>query len=303
MDLPNTVEIVEVSPRDGLQNEQRCLSSTQRANLVVELAAAGLQKIECGSFVSPKWVPQMANTDDVIALCANDIGDNCSLSALTPNIRGATDALATNVNEIAVFTATSNTFTRKNQGCNIEQTLQQISDIVNLAKQKNVPVRGYLSCITDCPYEGHISPQVTAEIAQHLIQLGCYQVSLGDTTGVASAACIEKVLNQTSKYISPSKLAGHFHNTMGQALANTLTALQMGVRVFDSSVAGLGGCPFAGGDNGNLASEDLVYFLHKMNIDTGVDLNKLIAVGHNISQLLGRPSRSMVANTLSCQTT
>ena len=289
--LPQHVKIVEVGPRDGLQNEAGpMLDANVKANLIEQLAATGLRHIEAAAFVHPKWVPQMANSSEVLAQVKRL--PQVSYSALTPNLRGLERALDAGVNEVAVFAATTEKFSQRNTNCSIAEGLARFEPVVKTALEAGLKVRGYVSVVIDCPYEGPVKPEAVAHIAHQLQQMGCYEISLGDTIGTATPARMLDMLEAVQNYVPASQLAGHCHDTYGQALANVMVMLQAGVSSFDSSVAGLGGCPYAQGASGNLATEDLVYLLHGLKIETGVSLDQLIKVGHDISQLLGRPNAS-----------
>ncbi|MGQ8365817.1 hydroxymethylglutaryl-CoA lyase [Glaciecola sp. 1036] len=296
-DLPEFVEIVEVGPRDGLQNEKSLVSVEDKVALVDQLSATGLSKIEVGSFVSPKWVPQMANSDQVLAQIKRH--QNICYSALTPNLRGFEDAVDANVDEVAVFGAASESFTQKNINCSIAESLERFSPIFTEAKKRNIPVRGYVSCVLGCPYEGQISHQSVIDVCDSLLNMGCYQISLGDTIGVGTPLATQALLSAVLSRFPKEKIAMHFHDTYGQALANVLASLQQGIACFDASVAGLGGCPYAKGASGNLATEDLIYMLNNMQINTGVDLDLLIAAGQDISQKLQRLNNSKVGQACS----
>ncbi|MDT8428758.1 MAG: hydroxymethylglutaryl-CoA lyase [Pseudomonadales bacterium] len=291
--LPARVRIVEVGPRDGLQNEAATVSVADRINLIERLAKCGLTTIEAGSFVSPNWIPQMAESETVFAGLQREPG--VSYTALTPNLKGFKRALSAGVDEIAVFSAASETFSQRNTNCSIAQSLTRFEEVFIAAQQHNIPVRGYVSCVLACPYEGDVAPEKVASLTQTLLQMGCYEVSLGDTIGVGSPLKVARLLDKCLQQALPQQLAVHFHNTYGQALANILTALQMGISTLDSSVAGLGGCPYAVGASGNAATEDVVYQLQGMGIETGIDLQELIAVSHWISNTLGHPPRSQLA--------
>ena len=289
--LPQHVKIVEVGPRDGLQNEAGpMLDANVKANLIEQLAATGLRHIEAAAFVHPKWVPQMANSSEVLAQVKRL--PQVSYSALTPNLRGLERALDAGVNEVAVFAAATEKFSQRNTNCSIAEGLARFEPVVKTALEAGLKVRGYVSVVIDCPYEGPVTPEAVAHIAHQLQQMGCYEISLGDTIGTATPARMLDMLEAVQNYVPASQLAGHCHDTYGQALANVMVMLQAGVSSFDSSVAGLGGCPYAQGASGNLATEDLVYLLHGLKIETGVSLDQLIKVGHDISQLLGRPNAS-----------
>jgi hydroxymethylglutaryl-CoA lyase len=289
--LPQHVKIVEVGPRDGLQNEAGpMLDANVKANLIEQLAATGLRHIEAAAFVHPKWVPQMANSSEVLAQVKRL--PHVSYSALTPNLRGLERALDAGVNEVAVFAAATEKFSQRNTNCSIAEGLARFEPVVKTALEAGLKVRGYVSVVIDCPYEGPVAPEAVAHIAHQLQQMGCYEISLGDTIGTATPARMLDMLEAVQNYVPASQLAGHCHDTYGQALANVMVMLQAGVSSFDSSVAGLGGCPYAQGASGNLATEDLVYLLHGLKIETGVSLDQLVKVGHDISQLLGRPNAS-----------
>ncbi|RAU40301.1 MULTISPECIES: hydroxymethylglutaryl-CoA lyase [unclassified Pseudomonas] len=293
MTLPQRVRLVEVGPRDGLQNEARPLSVEDKIRLVDDLADAGLSFIEVGSFVSPKWVPQMAGSADVFAGIHRK--DGVTYSALTPNLRGFEDALAVGVKEVAVFAAASEAFSQRNINCSISESLDRFLPIMEAARLHGMPVRGYVSCVLGCPYEGHVAPKQVAAVARELFSMGCYEVSLGDTIGTGTPGATRALIDAVAAFIPRGKLAGHFHDTYGQALANIYASLLEGLHVFDSSVAGLGGCPYAKGATGNVATEDVLYLLNGLGIDTGVDLERLIRAGQRISDLLGRANGSRVA--------
>ncbi len=296
MKLPQKVRIVEVGPRDGLQNEKQSLDVADKIALINQLSDAGLTAIEAGSFVNPKWVPQMASSEEVFAGIQRKSG--VTYSALTPNLKGFERALASGAQEVAVFAAASESFSQKNINCSIAESLERFIPVMEAASHAKIPVRGYISCVVGCPYEGNIAPEQVSHVARELLSMGCYEISLGDTIGVATAADCEQLITSVSKDIAIEKLAVHFHDTYGQALANILRSLQLGISVVDSSVAGLGGCPYAKGATGNVATEDVVYMLDGLGIEHGIDLGKLIAAGQSISARLGRNSQSRVANAL-----
>jgi hydroxymethylglutaryl-CoA lyase len=297
MSLPSRVRIVEVGPRDGLQNEARPISVADKVQLVDALTAAGLGYIEVGSFVSPKWVPQMAGSAEVFAQIQRKPG--VVYGALAPNLRGFEDALAAGVKEVAVFAAASEAFSQRNINCSISESLERFVPIMDAARQQGVTVRGYVSCVLGCPYEGNVSPEQVAAVARELYAMGCYEVSLGDTIGTGTAGATRTMFDVVGKDVPREKLAGHFHDTYGQAVANIYASLQEGIAVFDSSIAGLGGCPYAKGASGNVATEDVVYLLNGLGIDTGIDLDALIRAGQQISSVLGRPTGSRVAKARS----
>lgn len=299
MSLPSYVRLVEVGPRDGLQNEASPISVEAKVRLVDDLSAAGLSCIEAGSFVSPKWVPQMAGSADVFSRIARR--DGVIYSALTPNLRGFEEAMAAGVGEVAVFAAASEAFSKRNINCSISESLERFAPIMAAASQHRVRVRGYVSCVLGCPYEGSIPPQQVAAVAEELIAMGCYEVSLGDTIGVGTPGSTRQMLDRVAARIPRSKLAGHFHDTYGQALANIYASLLEGISVFDSSVAGLGGCPYAKGASGNVATEDVLYMLAGMGIRTDVDLDRVIEAGQRICSVMRRSNGSKVASARSAQ--
>ena len=293
MSLPSHVRLVEVGPRDGLQNEAQPISVADKVHLVDALSAAGLSYIEVGSFVSPKWVPQMAGSAEVFAQIQRKPG--VTYGALAPNLRGFEDALAAGVKEVAVFAAASEAFSQRNINCSISESLERFAPIMAAARQHGISVRGYVSCVLGCPYEGEIAPEQVAAVARELYAMGCYEVSLGDTIGTGTAGATRRLFEVVGAQVPRDKLAGHFHDTYGQAIANIYASLLEGINVFDSSIAGLGGCPYAKGASGNVATEDVVYLLDGLGIHTGIDLQALIGAGRQISQVVGRPSGSRVA--------
>ncbi len=291
--LPSRVKMVEVGPRDGLQNESRILSAAVKVELIERLAAAGLPVVEVGAFVSPKWVPQMAGTAEVIAALRPRHG--VSYPVLVPNMKGFDAALEAGVTEIAVFGAASETFSQRNINCSIAESLARFAPVCDAAARHDIKVRGYVSCVLGCPYEGEIAAAAVAQVAAALIQMGCYEISLGDTIGVGTPGKARAVIEAVAAVVPMPRLAVHFHDTYGQALANILASLELGIVTVDSSVAGLGGCPYAAGASGNVASEDVLYLLNGLGIETGVDLELLIAAGCFISDALGRPPGSKVS--------
>lgn len=293
MQLPKSVRLVEVGPRDGLQNEAQMISTADKVRLVDDLSAAGLRHIEVGSFVSPRWVPQMAGSADVFAHIQHST--DVTYAALTPNLRGLEDALGAGATEVAVFAAASEAFSQRNINCSISESLERFAPVMQAARLHGVQVRGYVSCVLGCPYQGSVAPEQVAAVARELIAMGCYEVSLGDTIGTGTPGATRKLLEIVAGHIPRGQLAGHFHDTYGQALANIYASLLEGIEVFDSSVAGLGGCPYAQGATGNVASEDVVYMLQGLGIETGIDLDRLISAGQRISSALGRPNGSRVA--------
>ena len=299
MTIPKRVRIVEVGPRDGLQNEKKTVGTNTKIQLISQLASAGLTNIEAGSFVSPKWVPQMASSGEVFNIISNTLQTSYPkiiFSALTPNEIGVNSAIEHKVKEVAVFAAASESFSQKNINCSIKESLERFYPVMAKAQSNNIRVRGYVSCVLGCPYEGNVDPMLVAEVTHRLLDMGCYEVSLGDTIGVGTPATTATLLSELLGKISADKLAMHMHDTYGQALANILISLQMGISVIDSAVAGLGGCPYAEGASGNVASEDLIYMLNGMGIEHGVNLDKLLIAGNTISTALNRANGSRVAN-------
>ncbi|KAA1159906.1 hydroxymethylglutaryl-CoA lyase [Pseudoalteromonas fuliginea] len=288
------VRIVEVGARDGLQNE-KTVSTADKVTLINALSAAGLKDIEVGAFVSPKWVPQMADSADVIS--ALDL-PNVNLSALTPNLKGAQAAHSVGIKEFAIFTAASESFCQKNINCSIEQSIERFSEVMAFAKANNIRVRGYVSCVLGCPYEGEIDPQAVLSVSQKLLDLGCYEVSLGDTIGVGTAKKVTQLIELLLTHIDKAKLAVHFHDTYGQALTNIYAALSLGIATVDAAVAGLGGCPYAKGASGNVATEDVVYLLQGLGIEHGIDLQRLSDAGWEITKALGKQPVSKVSVAL-----
>ncbi len=293
MSFPSRVRIVEAGPRDGLQNEKQIVPKATKVELINRLSATGLQQIEAAAFVSAVWIPQMADSGEVMA----DIDRHPGViySALTPNMKGFKAALAAGVEEVAVFTAASEAFTRKNTNCSIAESFERFVPLMAAAKEQGIRVRGYVSCVLGCPYEGEIDPKVVAGLAARLYESGCYEVSLGDTIGVGTPRKTQKMIEAVARHVPLQKIGGHYHDTYGQALANIYASLELGVAVFDSSVAGLGGCPYARGATGNVATEDVVYLLNGLGIETGIDLDGLIDAGDFISRAIGRNNQSKVA--------
>lgn len=299
MSLPSKVRLVEVGARDGLQNETQPLDTGVKLELIKGLAAAGLKTIEAGSFVNPKWVPQMSGSDEVFRELQAAPG--VTYTALTPNIKGLDRALAVGAREVAVFGAASESFSQKNTNCSIEEGMERFRPVVEKAREHDVPVRGYVSCVVACPYEGAVKPETVDRVARQLLDMGCYEISLGDTIGAGTPRQIVELLEQLTDSIPVEQLAMHLHDTYGQAIANIYAALQAGVSVFDSSVAGLGGCPYAKGASGNVATEDVVYLLDGLGIEHGVDMDKLIEVGQKISRQLGRSYQAKAGLALSAK--
>lgn len=296
MSLPQHVRLVEVGPRDGLQNEARPITLAQRVELVDRLSAAGLNHIETGSFVSPRWVPQMADSAAVFDGIQRRPG--VCYSALVPNLQGMQAAITAGATEVAVFASASEGFSQRNINCSINESLQRFAPVMALAAEQGMAVRGYLSCVLGCPYDGPVAPEQVAAVSAELLAMGCYEISLGDTIGVGVASATRQLIEVVSQKVPRDQLAGHFHDTYGQALSNIYAALLEGVSVFDSSVAGLGGCPYAKGASGNVASEDVLYMLSGMGISTGVDLEQLVATGQWICRLLGRENGSRVGRAM-----
>ena len=293
MSLPDHVKIVEVGPRDGLQNEKGTIDAAVKIELIERLAEAGLESIEAGSFVSPKWVPQMADTDTVLAGISRK--KNVSYPVLVPNMKGMENAISCGVEEIAIFGAASESFSKKNINCSINESLERFQPVCEAALAENIRIRGYVSCVLGCPYEGKIDPMAVVEVAEKLMALGCYEISLGDTIGTGTPSLARELVERVSSVIGMNKIAIHFHDTYGQALANIFSCLQAGVTVVDSSVAGLGGCPYAAGASGNVATEDVVYMLDGLGIESGIDLQKLVETGRFINEKLQRQSASRVS--------
>ena len=296
MQLPENVTLVEVGPRDGLQNEARTIPLAAKLQLLDDLAAAGHRVIEAGSFVNPKWVPQMADSEAVFAGLQRRPG--VRYTALTPNLQGFERALAAGADEVAIFAAASEAFSQKNINCSIAQSLQRFEQVMAAAGERGVPVRGYVSCVLGCPYEGEVAPAAVAAVTAELLAMGCYEVSLGDTIGTGTAGSMARLLETLLAQFTPQQLAVHCHDTYGQALANILVALQHGIATVDTSVAGLGGCPYARGASGNVATEDVVYMLDGLGIASGLDLAALAAAGNRICATLGRPNGARTARAL-----
>jgi hydroxymethylglutaryl-CoA lyase len=296
MNLPRRVKLVDVGPRDGLQNEKQPVPAAIKVELVHRLQAAGLKEIEVTSFVSPKWVPQMADNAEVMAGIARQEG--VRYSVLTPNIKGFESALLSKPDEVVVFGAASEAFSQKNINCSIAESIERFAPVVKAARDAGIAVRGAMSCTVGCPYEGDVAPERVAYLAGLMKGIGIQRVDVADTIGVGTPRKVQAAMEATLKHFALNDVSGHFHDTYGQALANTLAALQMGVWNFQSSVAGLGGCPYAKGATGNVATEDVVYMMHGMGIDTGIDLDALIDAGVFISQALGRQPNSLVARAV-----
>lgn len=299
MNLPKRVKLVDVSPRDGLQNEPGMVSTEVKIELVNRLSDAGLPAIETTSFVSPKWVPQMADNVQVMAGIKRRPG--VSYPVLVPNMKGLEAALAAGARELAVFGAATEAFSRRNTNCSIAESLERFAPVCKTAIAAGVKVRGYISVVLGCPFEGEVDPGVVAELAGRLIEMGCYEVSLGDTIGVATPGKTKSLIETVARRVPLQKLAGHYHDTFGQALANIFASLEMGMACFDCSVAGLGGCPYAPGATGNVATEDVLYMLEGLGIETGVDMSKLLQAAQFICGALGRPSVSRAGRALAAK--
>ncbi len=296
MNIPSFVKLVDVGPRDGLQNEKQPVPAAVKIELVQRLQDAGLTDIEVTSFVSPKWVPQMADNAEVMAGIARKPG--VRYSVLTPNLKGFEAALASRPDEIVVFGAASEAFSQRNINCSIDESIERFAPVVDAARAAGIHVRGAISCAVGCPYEGEVAPERVAKVARLMQGIGVQHIGVADTIGVGTPRKVQRALEAALQHYELKDVSGHFHDTYGQALANTLTALQMGVWQFDTSVAGLGGCPYAKGATGNVATEDVVYLLHGMGIATGIDLERLIDAGQFISDFLQRPTNSRVAKAL-----
>jgi hydroxymethylglutaryl-CoA lyase len=291
-----SVRIVEVGPRDGLQNEPGSVSTEVKVALIERLAAAGLPAVEATAFVSPKWVPQMADHTEVLERIRRKPG--VSYPVLTPNLKGFEAARAAGAGEVAIFGAASESFSQKNINCSIAESLERFRPIVELSAKEKIKVRGYVSCVLGCPYEGEVSPQRVAEVAGALYDMGCYEISLGDTIGVGTPGRTKAMIEACASRIPLEALAGHYHDTYGQALANIYASLELGVATFDASVAGLGGCPYAAGASGNVATEDVVFMLNGLGIETGVDLDRLVDIGQWICSVLGKAPASKAGRAL-----
>lgn len=304
MNYPDKVAIIEVSPRDGLQNEKQTVPTDIKFQLIEELIDAGIKKLEATSFVSPKWVPQMGDNSELMQRINNDNHrynnrhkDIC-YSVLTPNMRGFEDALAFAPDEVVIFGSASETFSQKNINCSIDESIERFAPVAAAAKEAGIKVRAVISCTVGCPYEGEIAPSQVAYVTKRLVDIGAEHIGVADTIGVGTPIKVQNALKAVMEYIDVEHISGHYHDTYGQALANILASLTLGVAQYDTSAAGLGGCPYAKGATGNVATEDVVYMLHGMGIKTGVDLDKLVIAGQRISDFLGRKNGSRVANAL-----
>ena len=299
MNLPKRVKLVDVSPRDGLQNEPGTVSTAAKIELIDRLSDAGLPVIEATSFVSPKWVPQMADNAQVMAGIKRKAG--VSYPVLVPNMKGLEAALAAQVQEVAVFGAATEAFSRRNTNCSIAESLERFMPVCETALASGVKVRGYISVVLGCPFEGEVDPGVVAELAGRLLEMGCYEVSLGDTIGVGTPGKSKRLIETVARRVPVEQLAGHYHDTYGQALANIFASLELGMACFDCSVAGLGGCPYAPGATGNVATEDVLYMLDGLGIETGVDMSRLLQAAQFICGALGRPSVSRAGRALAAK--
>jgi hydroxymethylglutaryl-CoA lyase len=297
--LPKKVRIVEVGPRDGLQNEKMAVPTQVKLELIGRLADAGLPAVEATAFVSPKWIPQMADHTEVLEGIRRKPG--VSYPVLTPNLKGFEAARAAGATEVAVFGAASESFSRKNINCTIAESLERFRPVTDAARQAGIKVRGYISCVLGCPYEGEIAPAQVAEVARALHDMGCYEISLGDTIGVGTPGKTQAMIEACAREVPIARLAGHYHDTYGQALANIYASLETGVATFDSSVAGLGGCPYAKGASGNVATEDVVYMLHGLGIETGIDLDKVVDIGRWICGVIGKEPQSKAAKAIAAK--
>ena len=297
--LPTKVRIVEMGPRDGLQNEPGTVPTAVKLELIDRLADAGLTAIESTAFVSPKWIPQMADHTEVLKGIRRRPG--VTYPVLTPNLKGFEAALAAGAMEVAIFGAASESFSKKNINCSIAESLERFQPVAEAAAKNNVRVRGYVTCVVGCPYEGDIAPAKVAEVSKALFDMGCYEVSLGDTIGVGPPRKTQAMIEAVAKVVPVGKLAGHYHDTFGQSLANIYASLELGVATFDSSVAGLGGCPYAAGASGNVATEDVLYMLQGLGIETGVDLDKVAATGEWICAILKREPGSKAGRAIAAK--
>ena len=300
MMLPKQVKLVEVGPRDGLQNEPQIVPAAIKIELVERLADAGLSTIEVTSFVSPKWVPQMADNAEVLraVLAGPPRRPAVSYPVLTPNLKGFDAAIEAGAQEVAIFAAASEAFSQKNINCSVAESLKRFAAVVDAASALEIKVRGYVSCVVACPYEGAVDPARTAWVAQRLFEMGCYEISLGDTIGAGTPASIQRMIEACAAAVPIGQLAGHYHDTYGMAVANIYASLELGMAVFDSSVAGLGGCPYAAGATGNVATEDVLFLLQGLAIECGIEMDKLLAASQFISRHLGREPASKVARAL-----
>jgi hydroxymethylglutaryl-CoA lyase len=296
MSLPTQVKIVEVAPRDGLQNEKGFVSTQVKIELINRLSEAGFANIESASFVSPKWVPQMADGAQVMAGITRRPGT--VYSVLTPNLRGFEDALAAQADEVVIFGSASEAFSQKNINCSVAESIARFEPVAAAAKAANIRLRGSISCSFGCPYQGEVPIAAVVDVARRMLALGCDEIDIADTIGVATAGHVGQVMRAVAHIVDPARIAGHFHDTYGQSLANILASLEAGISIFHSSVAGIGGCPYAKGATGNVATEDVLYLLRGLNIETGVDLDAVVDIGQWISSQLGRKTSSRAGNAL-----
>jgi hydroxymethylglutaryl-CoA lyase len=299
MGLPEKVKIVEVGPRDGLQNEKQAIATATKLELIERLAEAGCRAIEATAFVSPKWTPQMADHDAVLRGVKRRLG--VAYPVLTPNLKGFKAALAAGAEEVAVFASASESFSQKNINCSIADSLDRFAPVMAAAHEAGVTARGYVSCVLGCPYEGDVDPKAAANVATRLFEMGCYEISLGDTIGVGAPTRVKTLIDCVGAHVPVAAMAGHFHDTYGMGAANVVAALEMGVSVFDASVGGLGGCPYAAGASGNVATEDLVWLFNRMGVETGIDLDAVVDCAVWISGILGRAPGSRVAQAISAR--
>lgn len=299
MSLPAKVKIVEVSPRDGLQNEKDFIATDVKVELVDRLSAAGFPNIEAASFVSPKWVPQMADGAEVMQGIQRRPGT--IYSVLTPNLRGFEGALAARADEVVIFGAASEAFSQKNINCSIAESIARFEPVAAAAKQAGVRLRGSISCSLGCPYQGEVPIESVVDVARRLLALGCDEIDVADTIGVGTATRVRQVMDAVTKVVDPARISGHFHDTYGQSLANILAAMEAGIGIFHTSVAGLGGCPYAKGATGNVATEDVLYMMDGLGVDTGVDLNEVVDIGMWISSRIGRKTSSRAGNALAAR--
>ncbi|HJV50989.1 MAG TPA: hydroxymethylglutaryl-CoA lyase [Noviherbaspirillum sp.] len=299
MGLPNKVKIVEVGPRDGLQNEKETISADVKVELVDRLTDAGFVNIEAASFVSPKWVPQMATSAEVMARIRRKPG--VIYSVLTPNMKGFEAALAAKADEVVIFGAASEAFSQKNINCSIAESIERFREVAEAAKQNKIRLRGSISCSFGCPYQGEVSPESVADVVRRLRELGCDEIDIADTIGVGTPKKVQAVMERAAQEFPIAQLSGHFHDTYGQALANIYASMEVGIATFHSSVAGLGGCPYAKGATGNVSTEDVLYMMNGLGVDTGIDLDKVVDAGQFISQHLGRKAVSRAGNAIAAK--
>lgn len=299
MATPNKVKIVEVAPRDGLQNEKQFIPTEVKVELINRLSAAGFANIETTSFVSPKWVPQMADNAQVMAAIERRPGT--IYSVLAPNMRGFDAALAAGADEVVIFGAASEAFSQANINCSIAESIARFEPVAEAVKAAGLRLRGSISCALGCPYQGEVDPASVVEVARRYLELGCDEIDIADTIGVGTPARVDRVMKAVTEVVDPARIAGHFHDTYGQSLANILASMQAGISIFHTSVAGLGGCPYAKGATGNVATEDVVYMLHGMGIETGIDLDAVVEIGQWISAHLDRKAASRAGNALAAR--